>query len=341
MLGEAGQQLAQSFRSWGDEPLLQKLNLTDCSISLDSLLELLQCMSKCMYLTELCLRKNRLGEAGIQLAQSIKSRGRVSPLQELYLENCSFQTNVSIELLQSLSTCSQLRVLALDDNKLGEAGYQLAHSIRSWGDNPSLSTLYLYNCSMHDKVSEELLKSLSTCKYLAYLDLGRNNLQTAGHQLVSLIRSLGHSPQLKELKLNNCNFTMDVSSTLLQALSTCRKLTILDLSMNVLGEAGHHLAESIRNWKNDPPLQKLYLRGTFMPMNKWNDILQSLTMCHQLTFFDAPEDVLAENGYCLQICGSTDDNRLLEPNVRNLFSLIRFTFINYILFQAKVCYFKF
>ena len=41
-------------------------------------------------------------------------------------------------------------------------------------------------------------------------------------------------------------------------------------------------------------------------MDIWNDILQSLVICRQLTFLDVP-DVLDENGYYLQIRGSRSD----------------------------------
>ena len=90
---------------------------------------------------------------------------------------------------------------------------------------------------------------------------------------MALIRSLGDSLQLQELTLNSCKMPMDVCSSILQALSVCKTLIILDLSKNMLGEAAHHLAEAIRNWGNDPPLQKLYLTDTSIIMDIWNEIL--------------------------------------------------------------------
>ena len=55
-----------------------------------------------------------------------------------------FTATASLELVQSLSSCRHLTVLYLEQNKLGEAGHQLAQSIRSWGDEPPLQELYLY-----------------------------------------------------------------------------------------------------------------------------------------------------------------------------------------------------
>ena len=317
-LGEAGHQLAQSIRSWGDEPPLQKLQLYNCSLTATASLELVQSLSSCRHLTALNLGENKLGEAGHQLAQSIRSWGDEPPLQKLYLQNCSPTASATLQLVQSLSTCRYLIELNLRENKLGEAGQQLAQSIRSWGDNPSLLKLHLHNCSMLVKVTEELLKSLSTCKDLTHLDLGRNTLKTAGHHLVTLIRSLGDSSQLQELNIRNCKMPMDICSSLLQALSTSKRLTILDLSKNKLGEAGYHLVQSIRCWGNDPPLRKLYLTDTAVPMDIWNDILESLKVCRRLKFLDIP-DVLDETGYCLQIRGPRHDEKLQESEVRTIF----------------------
>ena len=111
---------------------------------------------------------------------------------------------------------------------------------------------------------------------------------------MALITSMGDSSQLQELKLRKCQIPTNVWSPLIQALSACKNLVILDLSKNMLGEAGNHLAESIRNWGNDPPLQKLYLKDTSIPMAIWHDILQSLVVCRQLTHLDVPDVLDAE-----------------------------------------------
>ena len=99
----------------------------------------------------------------------------------------------------------------------------------------------------------------------------------------------------------------------------CKKPDYSRSLQNMLGEAAHHLAESIKNWGNDPPLQKLYLTDTSIPMDIWNDILQSLKVCWQLTFLDIP-DILDQN------CGSISDNQLQEPKVRKIFLCKMFKF---------------
>ena len=227
-LGEAGQLLAQSIRSWGDEPPLQALQLYNCSLTATASLELVQSLSSCRHLTALNLEENKLSEAGHQLAQSIRSWVDEPPLQALELYNCSLTATASLELVQSLSSCRHLTVLDLRGNKLGEAGHQLAQSIRSWGDEPPLQKLYLYNCSLTATASLELVQSLSSCRHLTVLDLRGNKLGEAGHQLAQSIRSWGDDPPLQELQLYNCSLTVTASLELVQSLSSSRHLTALN-----------------------------------------------------------------------------------------------------------------
>ena len=258
-LDEAVSYLAQSIRSWGDHPPLQVLSLHNCSLSVTASLELVQSLSSCRQLTLLDLAQNKLGEAGHQLAQSIRSWGDEPPLQKLYLYNCSLTATASLELVQSLSSCRHLTLLDLEDNKLGEAGHHLAQSIRSWGDEPSLHELRFYNCSFPAAASFELVQSLSSCRHLTLLNLGENRLGEVGYQLAQSIRSWGDEPPLQKLYLYNCSLITTASLELVHSLSSCLHLTELQLGENKLGKAGHQLAESIRSWGDEPPLQKLQL----------------------------------------------------------------------------------
>ena len=116
---------------------------------------------------------------GHQLAQSIRSWGDEPPLQQLYLFNCSLTATASLELVQSLSSLRHLTALNLGENKLGEAGHQLAQSIRSWGDEPPLQKLCLHNCFITATASLEFVQSLSSCRHLTVWDLGQNKLGEA------------------------------------------------------------------------------------------------------------------------------------------------------------------
>ena len=186
-------------------------------------------MSTCRQLTVLDLGQNKLGEAGHKLAQSIRSWGEKLPLHP---HNCSLTVPASLALVHSLSTCRELTVLNLGQNKLGEAGHQLAQSIRSWGEKPPLQKLLLYYCSFTEAASLALVQSLSTCRQLTALDLRGNSLGEAGHQLAQSIISWGEKPSLQKLYLHNCSLTEPASLALVQSLSTCRELTVLNLGKN-------------------------------------------------------------------------------------------------------------
>ena len=228
-------------KSWGDEPPLQNLLLDDCSLTATASLELVQSLETCRHLAELSLEENKLGEAGQLLAQSISSWGDEPPLQKLWLYHCSLTATASLELVQSLATCRHLTALDLRENKLGEAGHQLAQSISSWRDEPPLQNLWLHNCSLSASASLELVQSLATCRHPIKLDLRENKLGEAGHQLAQSIRSWGDEPPLQELWLYNCSLTGTASLELVQSLSTCRNLTALDLGRTNLDQAGNNL----------------------------------------------------------------------------------------------------
>ena len=279
-LGREGSRVSELIKRLGHNPTVTMINLRDYSMSLDKSVEFCKFLSRCKHLTHIDMSNNVLETNVHGLAQSIKSWGNDPPLQVLSLYNCSLPAAASLELVQSLSACRRLTLLNFGKNNLGEAGHQLAQSIRSWGDEPSLQKLYLYNCSLTAAASLDIVQSLSTCRYLTVLNLGENTLGEAGHQLAQSIRSWGDEPPLKELYLYNCSLTAAASLDIVQSLSTCRYLTVLNLGENTLGEAGHQLAQSIRSWGDEPPLQKLRLSTTVhLQATASVELLQSLSSC--------------------------------------------------------------
>ena len=275
-IGEAAHILAQSIRSWRDEPPLQQLCLYNCSLTAAASLKLVQSLSTCRELTVLDLGENTLDEAGHQLAQSIRSWGQEPPLQELCLYNCSLTAAASLKLVQFLSTCRKLTGLDLGENTLDEAGHELAQSIRSLGDEPPLQKLWLHNCSLKAVASVELVQSLSTCRKLTLLHLGGNMLGAVGHELAQSIRSWGDEPPLQVLCLHNCSLTAAASLELVQSLSTCKQLIRLKLGENKLSKAGHQLAQSIRSWGDEPSLQWLVLYNCSLTAAASVELVQSL-----------------------------------------------------------------
>ena len=236
-IGEAGHYLAQSFTAWGNDPPFKVLYLSSCSIPEQVWIELLQSLSCCKQLSHLNLSANTIGEAGRYLAQSITSSGDESPLNCLYLKNCSIPKQFWDELFESLCSCKQLHNLDLSDNTIGEAGHYLAQLITSWGDNPPLQVLHLNYCLIPQQVWAELLQSLSFCKHLTDLDLSGNAIGEAGHYLAQSITTWGAEPSLQslqELCLDGCSIPEHIWPKLLQQLSSCKHIKNLNLSRNTL-----------------------------------------------------------------------------------------------------------
>ena len=258
-LGREGSRVSELIKRLGHNPTVTMINLPDYSMSLDKSVEFIKFLSRCKHLTHIDMSNNILDTSAQHLAKSIRSWGDKPALQVLCLYNCSLTATASLELVQSLSSCRHLTVLDLAENKIGEAGHQLAQSIKSWGDEPPLQKLSLHNCSLTATAPLELVQSLSSCRHLTELDLGENKIGEAGHQLAQSIKSWGDEPPLQKLYLYNCSLSATASLEFVQSLSSCRHLTVLDLRGNKLGKAGHQLSQSIKSWGDEPPLQKLQL----------------------------------------------------------------------------------
>ena len=208
--------------------------------------------------SHLNLSSTALDEAGYHVAELIRNWKGDPPLKTLNMSECSMPINAWSELLKSLSVCKHLTHLILSDSVLGEAGIYLTHSIRSWGDDPPLQVLNLRKCSIPQNVSSNLLRVLSTCKHLTHIFLSNNILNREGYNVADLMGSLRNIPVLNYLDLSGCCLPPIVNGKLLQALSTCHNLTVLNLSGNTLtGSFNHFLPDH-----GLPSLEKLHLIET-------------------------------------------------------------------------------
>ena len=161
VLVESGKHLALSIRSWGDYPRIEKLLLDNCRIPEIASKEIIQALSKCKLLTTFSFRGNAVGESGHEFAQSIKSWGQEAPIQIVILYDCSML--MSTDLVEAFSRLKHLTVLSLGRNDLHQAGYSLAHTIRSWREGSPLKGLYLQYCLIPIMASAEILQGLSKC----------------------------------------------------------------------------------------------------------------------------------------------------------------------------------
>ena len=284
-LGEAGHFLTQSIKSSGYQ-------LGICT-------ELFKSLVTCKNFTHMNVGNNCVDNAGGDLALSINSWGNETMLKKIGLHYCSIPFYASGELAQSFSKCKHLTHIFLSGNKLKENGKDLALSIRSWGNYPPLQQLFLHECSMPLQATRELVQSLSTCRKLTHLDLGRNNLGEAGHDLAHSVQSWGYESSLQQLYLYDCLMPVRASIELVQSLVWCNHLTHLDLGGNSLGKAGIHLAQSIRTWGNNPPLQQLHLYDGLLPSNACIELVHSLQNCRHLTHIQLGRNSLGKAGKSL------------------------------------------
>ena len=180
---------------------------------------------------------------------------KIDPLATNMLigNNVVLPTHVSKCLGEDLSTCYNLKVLNIINNFL------LAVDITDWlGVNTKLTFLDLSFCNISRKKSAKLcqqfrhLSNLQTCYLLG------NVLGDAASVLAESIQSWGTSNSLDALILRNCSITARGCTRLIEALSVCLNLYILNLSHNTIGGA----FDGLTSESTYPGLTMLNLVGT-------------------------------------------------------------------------------
>ena len=170
------------------------------------------------YLQRLSVAGLDLGEKGHLVSDFINCQGENPPLQKVNLTGSTLLLQNLVPFMQFLSRCKHLTYLNLSDHPLGEAGHFLTQSIKSWGYEPPLKELLLFNCSMPYHICTELFKSLAVCKGLTHVNLGSNCLYASGSDLAQSINSWGKYAVLKKIALHYCSMTVYASGDLAQSL---------------------------------------------------------------------------------------------------------------------------
>ena len=258
---------------------------------------LFQRISVCPNLKGIILDNSTFEEPGkslIHMSESIQKWGDNNELEHLVIYNCSLLPDQCSSILLSLSTCKYLTYLCLSDNVVGSGGKHLAESIRNWGINPPLERLYLSNCGLHEDDCAELLQSLLGCGNLKEINLSGNTIGKAVKHLVEVIHKLSSYDKLEKLYLSDYSFPEDQCAAILEALSLCKQLTCLDLSNNRVQNAGKYLADSIKQWGINPPLQELDLCNCGLHEDDCGEILQSLLGCGNLKEINLSENTIGK-----------------------------------------------
>ena len=294
--GKLSTYLSEAIRKWGNEPQLEHLRITNCSLLSNQFTDVLQSLSLCNRLTNLSLSFNTVGNAGKHLAESIRSWGPIPPLQSLRLESCRLHEDDCADILQSLLACCNLKEINLSGNVIGKAARHLAEVIKKLSGYGKLNSLCLSDCSFPEDQCAAIMESLSLCKQLTFLDLSSNRIVNAGKHCAECIKKWGPNPPLGALHLDNYRLHEDDCAELLQSLLVCRNLDGVKFAGNIIGNAGSNLGKMIKNCGR---LWFLDLRNCSIPELLWVEILKSLVMCKNLVTVKLSFNTLRQSGYQL------------------------------------------
>uniref|UniRef100_A0A8D1ARE9 Ribonuclease/angiogenin inhibitor 1 n=1 Tax=Sus scrofa TaxID=9823 RepID=A0A8D1ARE9_PIG len=209
--------------------------LDDCGLTEEHCKDISSALRANPSLTELCLRTNELGDAGVHLVL----QGLQSPtckIQKLSLQNCSLTEAGCGVLPSTLRSLPTLRELHLSDNPLGDAGLRLLCE-GLLDPQCHLEKLQLEYCRLTAASCEPLASVLRATRALKELTVSNNDIGEAGARVLG--QGLADSAcQLETLRLENCGLTPANCKDLCGIVASQASLRELDLGSNGLGDAG-------------------------------------------------------------------------------------------------------
>uniref|UniRef100_A0A452IPC5 NACHT domain-containing protein n=1 Tax=Gopherus agassizii TaxID=38772 RepID=A0A452IPC5_9SAUR len=217
-------------------------SLRSCKLTADCCGDLSSVLSTNQFLTDLDLTANEVRNTGVQLlCEGLKHQN--CKLQRLSLGSCNISDDDCTDLAAALRTSQSLTELDLSFNHyLRDSGVQL---LCEGLIQPTckLQSLKLNNCNITHVSCKDLAAVLKTSRRLIELDVGTNELQEAGVQL--LCEALKH-PNCRLLGL--CRLTAACCGDLSSALSTSQTLAELNLQDNRLEDSGvQQLCEALKH----------------------------------------------------------------------------------------------
>ena len=211
------------------------------------------------------------------------------------LDNCSLPATLLDNLLSQLCLASEVNQIYLTNTKVEDSGYYLAGAFNKWGANSTLKWFGLWNCFMSVHVWCKVLRSLSHCASLELLHLSSNIIGEAGMDLAKSFAMWGPKPNITDLRLADCYISVHAWNEILKNLHKFGKLSILDLSKNMLGKAAYQLVESIKEWRPNAPLTTVNLSNCFISRDVSGLILKHLSTMRSLSFLDLTANDLSGN----------------------------------------------
>ena len=211
-----GDHLVELIKSLAIDPILQQLHIGNCSILEKDCTEVLRYLSEFRHLTRLNLNGNTVGKTGIYITEMVERAGEYSPLQLLYLRDCSIPTDTLQKMLKCFKRCKKLTYLDLGGHCLKNDGDHLVELIKSLAVDSQLEQLYLRNCSMLEKDCTEMLRYLSEFRHLTHLNLNENIVGKAGSHIAEMVERAGLDSPLQLLYLRDCSISADTLREILK-----------------------------------------------------------------------------------------------------------------------------
>lgn len=209
----------------------------------------------------ICIRGKDKGTANSLLA-TCRRISEAQPITELYAESldcydsvhtevfimskealslklywCTMYPELMEHLLEQLEDCTKIETIALDETRFhGIESFQSLHTMTS------LTRLDLYNTNMCPDLCACVCKQLQHLVHLQFLRFVGNWLKDQGCHLVESIKAWGPGARLTELYLGACKMPASVCGPLLAVLSTCYRLSRMQLWGNDLDGCWSHFA---------------------------------------------------------------------------------------------------
>ncbi|XP_051885775.1 NACHT, LRR and PYD domains-containing protein 3-like isoform X2 [Pristis pectinata] len=268
---------------------ISQLDLRNCFLQCEGLLRLEPVLHKCQVLR---LEGNNLGDSGIKILSKILTEPK-SEIQALGLDNNNLTHSCVEDLVSSVTANSSLTELGLGNNKLGDSGVKrLCAALR----NPEckIQKLRLNNNNLTASCAEDLASALCTNRSLTQVDLGDNELEDSGVELISAaLRKL--DCKIQTLRLNNNGLTASCAEIFAPALSTNRSLKELDLGHNKLGDSGmKRLTVALRD--SNCPIEELGVNNNGLTAFCAEDLASALCTTPSLTKLEVGDNNLGDSG---------------------------------------------
>ncbi|XP_030416640.1 NACHT, LRR and PYD domains-containing protein 3-like [Gopherus evgoodei] len=268
-------------------------HLRSCKLTADCCGDLSSVLSTNQFLTDLDLTANEVRNTGVQLLrEGLKHQN--CKLQRLSLKSCNISDDDCTDLAAALRTSQSLTELDLNFNHyLRDSVVQL---LCEGLIQPTckLQSLKLNYCNITHVSCKDLAAVLKTSQRLIELDMGTNELQEAGVQL--LCEALKHpNCRLQRLGLGLCRLTAACCGDLSSALSTSQTLVELNLQDNRLEDSGVQLpCEALKH--PNCKLQKIKLRDCHLTDVCCGDLSSFLSTSQTLSELNLKHNKLEDSG---------------------------------------------